>query len=239
MARLVEDWASATWEYISKARTSAHKKAWRLLTKRSNFSPIPLKIDPYTAVEDLKNIQDRFERVARDRGFKVEKVAPDKYRLAHKLPLFPVSAKEVRVDLKWSLWIANKESWQDYAPGIVRQMEKAFLGIGRPVLVRTAPRKEIRFGEVLITKGRATGTFACEWDEAHELADTLGTENNEAFVECLPGSAYVGGIGVDVEFVVAARTFNALMERIDAEEDRLIKLDRQEWKGIETLFHKE
>lgn len=148
---------------------------------------------------------------------------------------------KLQVDLKWSLWSEDRGYWEEFAPGTWAQMEAAFLGSGPPVVVHTAPRKEIRYGSVTIAKGKAFGHFCHEWDELPELADTLGAVCNEAFNETIPFSSHLMEPGTDWEFgeigkSIRARTFLQLMRKIDQEEARAISHNKQEWESIERLF---
>ena len=78
-------------------------------------------------------------------------------------PPEPEPFTEKSVDLKWSLWSRDKGVWDERAPGVWELMHDAFFGHGN-VSIETAPRKEIRFGIVLIRKGAADVEFEAEWD---------------------------------------------------------------------------
>lgn len=141
-------------------------------------------------------------------------------------------------------------------------MQAAFEGTGPAVVVNSCPRKEGRSGEVVIQTGRARGVFSSCWDEIMDLADTFGKLDDdgnwadpdnqreelglsedewndgeeEAFRESIPFSQRTWEPGQDVDFDVKARSFARLMEKIDAEEDRLIKKDEEEWKTLEEIY---
>lgn len=147
-----------------------------------------------------------------------------------------VTPTKVSVDLKWSCWTTDESVWEEYAPGVWEQMRKAWAGETGPVEVATGPRKEIRYGLVTIYKGEAHGYFYSNWDECYELAQTLGTECNDAFCEMIPHSIHAFEPGVDWDFSVKARSFNKLIERIDNEENNLLEADKREWESIEACF---
>jgi hypothetical protein len=151
-------------------------------------------------------------------------------------PVVTVEPEKVTVDLKWSCWSEDRGYWDEYAPGVWDRMERAFKGEAGPVVVGTGPRKEIRYGSVLIEKGEASGWFATEWDEVHELADTLGTECDDAFCEMIPHTMELMEPGVAWDFRVRARKFPNLMRRIDNEENELLQHDKREWESIEACF---
>ena len=56
---------------------------------------------------------------------------------------------EVDVDLKWSLWSRCRGHWDEYAPGVVEQLD--LMEPGQRLIINTAPRKEIRFGQVRVS----------------------------------------------------------------------------------------
>lgn len=144
--------------------------------------------------------------------------------------------EEISVDLKWSCWTEDEGIWNEYAPGVWDKMQKAFSGESGPVTINTGPRKEIRYGSVTIERGRANGYFCTNWDDCHELADTLGTECDDAFCEMIPHSIHAMEPGIDWDFSVKARKFVNLMRRIDTEENELLSFDENEWNSIKRCF---
>lgn len=158
-------------------------------------------------------------------------------RLWRRHPLALVKPKEISVDLKWSCWTEDEGIWNDYAPGVWETMLKAFTGETGPVTIHTGPRKELRYGSVTIEKGKASGHFCTNWDDCNELADTLGTECDDAFCEMIPHSIHLMEPGMDWEFSnLKARTFVNLMRKIDNEENELLVMDEREWKYISDCF---
>lgn len=86
----------------------------------------------------------------------------------------PFEYREIDIDLKWSLWSEDPESFRERAgEELLQAMRQAFDGTGEPLRLRTAPAKEIRFGSVEIEKGCMRYEFRTEWDEVGALADTL------------------------------------------------------------------
>jgi hypothetical protein len=81
---------------------------------------------------------------------------------------------EFRIDLKWSLWSADIEHFEEYAPETLKHLRAGFAGdfaeYGDYVVITTAPRKEIRYGKVTIDPktDRVTVTFRAEWDDDQE-----------------------------------------------------------------------
>ena len=88
---------------------------------------------------------------------------------------------ERSVDLKWSLWLRDKDDWECYAPGLwdwMRHWYEASTDDGNhesaglvdaPRVLHTAPRKEIRFGEVKVSPGRMDVHFWAEWDNGRQF----------------------------------------------------------------------
>lgn len=117
------------------------------------------------------------------------------------------------VDLKWSLWSKERTYWEEQAPGVwdwMREWFDANTDPGNPEapelsdaprVVHTAPRKEIRFGEVEFQPGQAKVHFWSEFDDG----------DSEHITE-----------------IIEAETFEELMTAIDACEERLIALENAE-----------
>ena len=112
---------------------------------------------------------------------------------------------EFRVDLKWSLWSVAEEYWQEYAPETLKHLKAGFAGDfdehGDTIVVVTAPRKEIRFGKVVVDPkaNLVTVTFTSEFDDDEE----------------------VQGVWESDEFPLPA-TFEEFMTKVDEVEERLI-----------------
>lgn len=150
-----------------------------------------------------------------------------------------VDLGEIKVDLKWSLWSADKKHWEQHAPRVWEDIEK--LKAGQKMHVRTAPRKEIRYGSAVIKRHPdcyvAAVDFATEWDEMESLCDTLGIpEDRRIEVEAGVFPLHENGIGVTVCREVRGETVEALMLAIDEVEARLLDDDTAEWDAIEKEY---
>jgi hypothetical protein len=151
-------------------------------------------------------------------------------------PPEPVPTK-ISVDLRWGAWSFSQGHWDQFEPGVWQQMLAAFSGQSPPLVVRTSPTKEIRYGEVTITKGGARGWFADGWDEPTSLADTLGIDCDDAFSDMLPMARMIESPGVERFFrFERCRSFARLMCRIDAEELHVISTSKVAWQQIEGTF---
>jgi hypothetical protein len=147
-----------------------------------------------------------------------------------------VEPEQVAIDLKWACWSEHKQEWVEHAPGMWERMENAFHGKSGPIQISTAPRKEIRFGSVLIQKGQASGHFVTEWDSVEDLADNLKTEADKGFRELIPYTTRRAEPGCEWDFKLHGRKFSSFMRSIDLEEAKLLDYDRQEWGSIKALF---
>lgn len=152
-------------------------------------------------------------------------------------PIQYVKPETISVDLKWSCWTEDKSVWDEYAPGVYQKMADAFTGKSKPVEINSGPRKEIRYGCIVISKGQATGHFCTEWDDAESLAETLNIEPDDAFREMIPFSSHNMEPGMDWEFKVKARKFTTLIRAIDKEENKLLEMDEREWGYIKNCFN--
>ena len=140
------------------------------------------------------------------------------------------------VDLKWSLWSQDKDFWEEQAPGVWGKLEK--LRAGESATIATAPRKEIRYGRVTITRTEAGYDadvhFQAVWDSAESLCDTVGLEEEhlDAVRELLP---YAGGeAGVETEATLTGvADLLTLMVAIDDLESELLVEEKQAWVAFE------
>jgi hypothetical protein len=149
----------------------------------------------------------------------------------------------MNIDLKWSCWSIWRSHWEDYAPGIWDHL--AGLKPGESATIYTAPRKEIRYGRVTISRlfpsmWIAEGCFTCGWDDEGDLADTVGYDLDEdgydAFHESVPFSMHTYDPGIDVDFELKANTFEKLMRRIDRQEAQCIETSNEEWDLFEKCY---
>ena len=167
---------------------------------------------------------------------------------------FDREASEVRVNLKWSLWSAHEEHWQERAPAVLATMREGIEGgqileTGCGITIRTAPHKEIRYGEVTIypRDGRlyADVRFSSEWDEPSALADTLlheigVTDASDATydraVEWVRGWVAPTVTEEDTIDLGESPTLADALARIDAVEDRLLAADKTGWVDTVESF---
>src|SRR5512137_184625 len=136
-----------------------------------------------------------------------------------------------RVDLKWSLWSADPDYWEEHDGGEVLAAMRAALAGGDVVEVVTAPRKEIKFGRVLVGEGRANVSFRSEWDSISDLLGELGedTASVEMATEWFLDQGlllYGEPCGAHVQEQIQARCLEDLLARVDELEERLDKEDR-------------
>ncbi len=118
------------------------------------------------------------------------------------------------VDLKWSLWSKDPEVWQDYAPETWRHIRDGVVGgyleeTGDTLVIRTAPKKEIRYGEVMIWYNPRTDNI-----EAGVRFEQEYDEDPSDIVEDLVSAPSDGSL----------KSLRILMAKIDALEDALIEM---------------
>src|SRR5215472_3719864 len=81
--------------------------------------------------------------------------------------------KVINLDLRHSLWTAEREAFPD---GVVEAILLAWSGNG-DLEIRTSPKKESRYGTVLIRHKRADVSFSYEWDEPYDLVDAIEVDD--------------------------------------------------------------
>ena len=184
----------------------------------------------------------RVKKIAKDRDINISlcgKKSSPTLRLWKSKPVESVKPEVLSVDLKWGCWSQYEYHWNDYAPGIWQKILDAFEGTGNPVEIHSAPRKECHYGKVTIERGCAYGYFRTEWDDCYELAETLGTEDDDGFREMIPFSMHSMEPGMDLDFgKIKARKFQSLMNKINDQENELLETDKKEWELIESCFRK-
>lgn len=141
----------------------------------------------------------------------------------------------MKVNLKWSLWSKDQDTWEEYAPGVLKQI-KEIVESGEFATVHTAPSREIRYGTVVIWKTldvfRANVVFDEEWDpvESNISCMTQGrcltTKQTQHLIDTAPMTAD-GTPGVTESGEVEALTLDELWGLIDAVEDALIRKSRE------------
>lgn len=146
-----------------------------------------------------------------------------------------------KVDLKLSLWSRDKECWEERATGLWDRLSD--LEPGSRMEIRTAPRKEIRFGRVEIERRQsdwsAIGQFEAHWDAVEDLCDSLGIpeEDYETVAEGVPRTDS-GDPGVERDFEVRAASLAELMVLIDDEEASLLEEEKHAWADFERTYSK-
>lgn len=146
----------------------------------------------------------------------------------------------IRVDLKWSLWSRDEDTWDDYAPGVWATL--AALEPEQEIAVRTAPKNEVRYGSVTTSRDTAGKWFAAvlfreEWDCKEDLANALNVPEDlhAAFFEEIPRHAGEPGVAEEAH-VGPFDTFAALMGAVDDVEVRLIEGARASWDAVATRW---
>lgn len=143
------------------------------------------------------------------------------------------------IDLKWSLWSADIGHWEEYAPELLPVMRNCLVE-KLPLYIMTAPRKEIRSGtvELLPDRGYINVIFNCEWDDLHDLCDTLSCTEEE--LQGLLTATEHGEPGTMLqEHVPWTTDLEKFLADVDAVEDALLKLDAEAWENLERIFAKE
>jgi hypothetical protein len=140
------------------------------------------------------------------------------------------------IDLKWSLW-SSEELLERY-PEVYEQARLAFSAEGDPVEIHTAPRKEIRFGDVTIEDGCASVNFYFEWDEPYEQlwrVEEITGELTEPETESAKQDVceYFSEMDWGIYKEVGAPTFEELLEKIDEVESELLELEDRQSNAFE------
>ena len=164
-----------------------------------------------------------------ENGVTIESIDAETFSISKVIKPNPI---EEEVDLKWSLWQESEDEWEDYAPGVYQKLKDAFLGDGAEIRVHTAPRKEIRFGDVVISEGKAEVNFRAIWDspsalvpdacpeflrdEMEELITSYFSEKDGYYYD------YEDPIGASVVQSLSAVSFDKLMGEIDDLENKLV-----------------
>lgn len=133
-------------------------------------------------------------------------------------------ASPLRVEHKWSLWSAHRETWNEQSGGAAFLASLDALPKGSAVGVALQSRKEIRAGYLIVTRAAARrfvarGSFTEEWDDEYGR-----------FGDCPRADGGSPGVTVDVD--VTAPTVDALLAAVDAREDVLINESRDEWRAF-------
>lgn len=151
----------------------------------------------------------------------------------------------LNVDLKWSLWSADRDHWEECAKDAYDRIAKAFTGEAPPVCVYTAPRKEIRYGTVVIEKNKARVTFQAGWDDPlYQVPSEIPEDKHEQAAEAItewhrdrygfidsetPAGAVVEGVVVDGDF-------KSFMQSIDDYEHMLQERESDESDAFDEFL---
>lgn len=150
-----------------------------------------------------------------------------------------------KVDLKWSLWTEDESTWEEYrAKDVLEKVKAAFEG-GEQFTVYTAPRKEIRYGSVTVSKGKAVVEFNAVWDSPQSLLpdglweNDLAVDavhdwfcNHEGFLDGDPESP----VGARVMRTVEAKSFPELLQAVDACEADLLQEEQEAGKELDSFI---
>lgn len=142
--------------------------------------------------------------------------------------------KEFQVDLKWSLWSLNDSEFPDE---VLFEMQMAFEGDLPAVIIRTHPRKEIRFGSVEVYKGGADVCFYFEWDDPRSIQKVLSDlslSQGERDFATDRIAAFYSEMTWQISRVIAAGSFVELMEQIDQVESDLMELEIHQSKALDS-----
>jgi len=153
------------------------------------------------------------------------------------------------IDLKWALWSRDPSYWREHGhKSHLDIIRRAFAGTRSPVTVYTAPRKEIRSGTVTIGKGQAAVNFVAVWDSPaclvpEDVPDELREDAEHKISEWLIGGEgfrwyQESPVGARIDRTVKARSFKALMGKIDDCEADLICAEQENAKFFDEFCEK-
>lgn len=150
-------------------------------------------------------------------------------------------SETVEIDLKHSLWSCDLESFPE---DVLALMRAAFDGTGTALSVRTAPKREIRYGLVKIYHGCMEYQFHTEWDDTEalvsedleELTDAQQTYLLDRVSDWLSMHKYLlavdhevmseDNIGAAASGKVVGDDFEAALKRVDQGEEDLLERDK-------------
>ena len=69
-----------------------------------------------------------------------------------------------KIDLINSLWAVGRICWDKFAPEIYEQMENAYHGKIKSLVVCTVPTEQAKFGKVVVGKNKASVSFYSLWN---------------------------------------------------------------------------
>ncbi|WP_156820670.1 hypothetical protein [Thioalkalivibrio thiocyanodenitrificans] len=188
----------------------------------------------------------RATRITRKKGFRVSVCGSRErnpvLRVFAVAPDNPGEIEDINVDLKWGLWLSLPGDWESYAPGVWGRMDKAFSGEGPAVRIRTAPRKEILYGDVIISRRKVSVDFLARWDSPDDLVpDWVPQDKFEDFEEMIAEwfvegtgyyEEYTDPIGARVQETLTGRKWATMARKIDALQEQLSRQEREHSKAF-------
>lgn len=147
----------------------------------------------------------------------------------------PPRQERYDVDLKWSAWSADTSCWEERAPDAWAVLQG--LLPNEEVEIRSAPTKEIRYANILVSRSgaglwHADGGMSEQWDQADSILGTLNLPDS-AYDELLEMLPYDDGeVGVQAEIHLTALSLEALMDDLDDAEDNLISRSGELWTAV-------
>src|SRR5215475_857782 len=136
-----------------------------------------------------------------------------------------MSTRQYAIDLESSLWSLNES---EFPLDPLFYMQRAFDGDIGPIVIRTAPKNQNRFGSVRMARGRAEASFYFQWSDPVDLTDDYllvhafepSKEEREYAIDRV--SLWCMEAPWEITRQVEAETFEELMERIDEVETDLM-----------------
>lgn len=130
------------------------------------------------------------------------------------------------VDLKYSLWSADLDTW--YSTGnreALSAMQNIFATKEGKLTIITSPKKEIRYGEIFFYDNGIVVEMRVEWD----TPDDMGYPDDFDVYE------WYGYWGTEITRQLAyPNSFDDMMQQIDNIEDELMTEDKSRWDAVEN-----
>jgi len=144
--------------------------------------------------------------------------------------------REYAIELEVSLWSLNES---EFPLDPLFFMQRAFEGDIPPIVIRTSPKHQERFGGVRVARGRATVSFYFQWKDPVDLAGAIWLDHipNRAELAYAIDQISLWCMEATWEITrdVEAETFDELMERIDEVETDLMELERRQANAFDAL----
>jgi hypothetical protein len=202
-----------------------------------NESPIEKLI--FFRDQDLTKAIEHVRKIAIELNFEVSEESNN--TLLVKSTQFSEKPLDFEIDLKWSLWSTDESLWKESCKeenqDILTIMRNAFNGTDKRIVIHSAPRREIRFGQVELSKGKAKVEFSAVWDTSFDLVpDNCPKRLRKNLIEEIEfyfeDNFYddQNPLGALVSTVVESDSFDDLMFKIDGLEDKLIEDEKENSK---------